>query len=373
VRKFLFFFFLASFSISEPFIPNRWPNRWVIGFNFYKPYPTNPLTVVTRKDTSLILSTSILSGEKRILLEGITSALVIDPRNPRKFYVGGKDSEGCACVYKTLNGGKEFLISELPSCKEVSWVTIDPEDSEVLFVIQGRKVYQSKDGGGSWRLIFRSSTHIPGAVFKYKNKNKLLILLHEKEGVSLFQIWQERILVTLVEERGRFKIIDQRKFKGASVIFDFQKGDMYIEVGGYEKKKSQILSTPVVTLIRISETGEEELDTYEGWGEKIYLAGGYLFKTGEPGFIYLEKEKEWRPVEFGDWRWKKVIDSSSPKGYRKEKKWIKKMKIVYITELPFDNKIAFFLKEDSYSDYYVTLPKFAFSSKRKEFSFKVEE
>ncbi len=76
--------------------------------------------------------------------------LVVSPTNPDFIYVATLDN-----IYKTTNGGGSWVDITPPHTANISSLTIDPSDENVLLItfsgyIDGEKVYQTLNAGGSW-------------------------------------------------------------------------------------------------------------------------------------------------------------------------------------------------------------------------------
>lgn len=364
MKRFLIFFLFATFSFGEPFIPSRW-ELWRSSFPRYYFFKPEPL---------LIEDESLKRKDGTVLLKKVTTFLAIDSQNPKKFYVGGEDSEGCGCVFKTLDGGREFLISELPTCKTVNWVTIDKNNSEIVYAAQGRSLYKSIDGGGKWDLVFKvddREQRIVAAIFPFKPNEIYLILAHpifKSDPVKILEIKGNKIKTLF--EKSIF-----------SVNVDNEKMILHIEPRIVEfdlnTKKIRVLTT--------------EIDG----SQRVFYIYGELFKID--GYsncsIFCEKRKKWIPVRFGNWKMKKIIDSTRPEGYRLDKRWIYQYKVLYITKdsstssvmlYPLgappitktmrEKRVVFLIRRygEKWVYYPITVLKAKISSEKKEISFKVE-
>ncbi|MFD1130660.1 hypothetical protein [Paenibacillus sp. PDC88] len=92
--------------------------------------------------------------------------LEIDPRNPKRIFVSGH-----GFVKRSVDGGKTWQVIEnglpnlaKPDEPDAHYLTMDPDDSNHLFVMlagEGENLYETKDGGNTWRSI----TSLPAGAY----------------------------------------------------------------------------------------------------------------------------------------------------------------------------------------------------------------
>jgi photosystem II stability/assembly factor-like uncharacterized protein len=95
-------------------------------------------------------------------------AMAIAPSNPKIIYVGTGDSAPRNTVltgegmYKSTDGGKSWKFIGLGATHIISWIVVDPNNPEVVYVAAlghlfasnpERGVFKSTDGGKSWKKI----------------------------------------------------------------------------------------------------------------------------------------------------------------------------------------------------------------------------
>ena len=98
--------------------------------------------------------------------------VTMDPNNPHVVWVGAGENNSQRSVsfgdgvYRTRNGGKSWENMGLKESEHIGMITIDPRDSDVVYVAaQGplwrsggdRGLYQTADGGKTWRRILHVS------------------------------------------------------------------------------------------------------------------------------------------------------------------------------------------------------------------------
>ena len=100
---------------------------------------------------------------------GRVMSIAVNPRNKNEYYVG----EASGGVWKTMNNGTTWTpLFDGEGSYSIGWVTLDPNDSSVVWVGSGESnsqrsvsygdgIYRSEDGGKSWQnLGLKKSEHI---------------------------------------------------------------------------------------------------------------------------------------------------------------------------------------------------------------------
>ena len=100
---------------------------------------------------------------------GRVMSIAVNPRNKNEYYVGVASSG----VWKTINNGTTWTpLFDGEGSYSIGWVTLDPNDSSVVWVGSGESnsqrsvsygdgIYRSEDGGKSWQnLGLKKSEHI---------------------------------------------------------------------------------------------------------------------------------------------------------------------------------------------------------------------
>ncbi len=108
--------------------------------------------------------TPIFDGEKSYSI----GEVVIDPNNPNVIWVGTGENNAQRSVsygdgvYKSIDGGRSWTNMGLPNSEHIGRITIDPRNSDVVYVAsQGpvfsgggdRGLYKTTDGGQTWNKI----------------------------------------------------------------------------------------------------------------------------------------------------------------------------------------------------------------------------
>jgi len=98
--------------------------------------------------------------------------VTLDPNNPNVVWVGTGENNSQRSVafgdgvYKSLDGGQNWENVGLPESEHIGMITIDPRDSNVVYVAsQGplwrsggeRGVYKTTDGGATWERVLHVS------------------------------------------------------------------------------------------------------------------------------------------------------------------------------------------------------------------------
>ena len=100
---------------------------------------------------------------------GRVMSIAVNPKNKSEYYVG----EASGGVWKTINNGTTWTpLFDGEGSYSIGWVTLDPNDSSVVWVGSGESnsqrsvsygdgIYRSEDGGKSWQnLGLKKSEHI---------------------------------------------------------------------------------------------------------------------------------------------------------------------------------------------------------------------
>jgi photosystem II stability/assembly factor-like uncharacterized protein len=84
--------------------------------------------------------------------------LTLDPKKPGVLYAGGADLDnGSGALFKSTDGGSTWRKAPI---NETGWastyvfsVTIDPQNTDVLYLATSASLYQSLDGGSTWKAF----------------------------------------------------------------------------------------------------------------------------------------------------------------------------------------------------------------------------
>ena len=86
---------------------------------------------------------------------GQTNRLAIDPNNSQNLYLGLADAGG---VYKSVNGGASWTLSSAglssPLAMSIHHITVDGNNSPIVWIATGAGVYKSADSGATWMLVY---------------------------------------------------------------------------------------------------------------------------------------------------------------------------------------------------------------------------
>ena len=133
------------------------------------PHPRDPRTIYLGCESGVYKSTDrgatwrwLRDGfppKQRYRWSAPIGALAIDPEAPRVLYAGigrpRRHSGGAGAVYKTRDGGRHWARvnaeGSLPDDALVSDLVLDPRDSRHLYLACQHGLFQSFDGGASWR------------------------------------------------------------------------------------------------------------------------------------------------------------------------------------------------------------------------------
>jgi len=123
-------------------------------------------------------------------------AVAIDQSNPSVIWVGTGEGNprnslnGGYGVYQSLDGGKSWKSMGLEKTRHIHRIIIDPTDSDVVYVgaigspwgeHSERGVYKTTDGGKTWNkiLFVNTKTGVADMVMDPTNPNKLVVALWE--------------------------------------------------------------------------------------------------------------------------------------------------------------------------------------------------
>ena len=81
------------------------------------------------------------------------STLVIAPTNPSSLFMVGESD-----IYKSINGGEEWISIYSGFARKVVRLIIDPKTPTTIYAI-GYGGYRSIDGGESWKALFNGSRY----------------------------------------------------------------------------------------------------------------------------------------------------------------------------------------------------------------------
>src|SRR5213596_675571 len=105
-------------------------------------------------------------------------AIALDPKNSKNVWVGTGESwtrnsvsvgDG---IYKSTDGGETWNKAGLPNSERVAQIIVSPKNSDTVYAaIPGalwsdssdRGLYQTTDGGKSWKLILKGANQSTGA------------------------------------------------------------------------------------------------------------------------------------------------------------------------------------------------------------------
>ena len=136
---------------------------------------------------------SVFDGEGSYSIGAIT----VDPNNHNTVWAGtGENISGRHVgygdgVYKSLDGGATWKNMGLKSSEHIGMITIDPRDSDVVYVAaQGplwsgggdRGLFRTSDGGSNWELILRGGeyTGVSEVHFDPRNPDILFAVKHQR-------------------------------------------------------------------------------------------------------------------------------------------------------------------------------------------------
>lgn len=117
---------------------------------------------------------------QNILPTGVVYSLAPDPKEKGILYV----SLG-ANVYKTLDLGKKWQSVYLETRPKIiiTALSVDPQENLVVYLgTNNGEIYQTKDGGESWRLVTEISNPIKKILINPQN-NKIIYLLTSTNGI----------------------------------------------------------------------------------------------------------------------------------------------------------------------------------------------
>jgi len=77
-------------------------------------------------------------------------SLTIDPNNPQTIYIGLDEGE----IYKSTNGGEKWNVFYSGISSTETFVVIDKNDSNHLFLGLQQHIFETKDGGKTWDVIY---------------------------------------------------------------------------------------------------------------------------------------------------------------------------------------------------------------------------
>ncbi|HZT73813.1 MAG TPA: hypothetical protein VE996_09200 [Terriglobales bacterium] len=121
---------------------------------------------------------------------GAIGALAIAPSNPKIIYVGTGDSAPRntvltgAGMYKSTDGGKTWSYMGLGATHIITWILIDPRNSDIVYVAAlghlfgpnpERGVFKTVDGGRTWQKILYVDDHT-GAITMAMDPSNPLVL-----------------------------------------------------------------------------------------------------------------------------------------------------------------------------------------------------
>ncbi|MBI3655819.1 MAG: hypothetical protein HY232_05290, partial [Acidobacteria bacterium] len=85
------------------------------------------------------------------ILKEYTYAVAVDPNNPNVIYTAVRRGISSSDVFKTTDGGLSWTSRRTVLA---NFLTIDPEDSQIIYIGTDRYgLYKSADGGQSWRGV----------------------------------------------------------------------------------------------------------------------------------------------------------------------------------------------------------------------------
>src|SRR5437762_3468294 len=115
---------------------------------------------------------------------GRVMTIAVDPTNKAVIYIGAASGG----IWKTVNGGASWQpIFDTQGSFSIGWVTIDPHNSNVVWVGTGERnsqrsvaygdgIYKSDNGGRSWTNVgLKNSEHIGRVVVDPRDGNTVYV------------------------------------------------------------------------------------------------------------------------------------------------------------------------------------------------------
>ncbi len=184
--------------------PGAWTTPYVID-------PVNPQTLYSGIGPSVYQSTNRGASWTNIgngVSPNELQTLAVAPSNTKIIYAGS-----FADLHKTTTGGRSWSSVQLPLAFPLTSVKIHPTNPQIVWITYsdygaGEKVYQTNDGGGTWKNISGTLPNVPANTLEY-DKNTGVLYLGTDLGVfvrapgmtdwKLFSAGLPNVIVTELE------------------------------------------------------------------------------------------------------------------------------------------------------------------------------
>jgi len=133
------------------------------------------------------------------LMQGLSSAeidtLVIDPADPNTLYAGliyegvSKTTDGGNTWFAVNHGIQDKNRSQWGFEQDVSVVVISPLDTQHLYFTEGHKVYETRDGGGSWTENYSTSRYTICQIVIHPDNDDVLYMATVENHVN-GKVWK---------------------------------------------------------------------------------------------------------------------------------------------------------------------------------------
>ena len=157
----------------------------------------NKYNISNKRSKKINTSSSTSVWHSKGPFVGRVTAIVADPNNPNKVYVGTP----AGGVWKSLDGGAHFVpIFENVGALSIGSLALDPHNSDIIYVgtgecdggwsglTEGDGIWKSSDGGRTWKHLGLEKSYNLGAILiDPEDSDNIFVAAYDKGETGIFK------------------------------------------------------------------------------------------------------------------------------------------------------------------------------------------